>query len=290
VLLESMRARLMTALAGLAERGSIALPLTGGHDSRALLAAAVATGVKVEAYTLEHPLISSADRDLPPRLASAVGVPHRYIRMGASVNIGRLKLWDDHTAGMAVDADREIFAAGQLDEIAAFDFDLGDFYEVGRGYYDHVLPTGGDIAETILEELPSPRETDVREWVAWMQAHPADIDWRDRFYLEQRLGGWLAAIDQGLDLAGVSKIHVASCTSFIAEGLSLPYAMRRAGIPHDELIRRTTPELAEFPVNPPGPPLERIRHRVRRELMELRTGPSYVRRRVRRLRTRLRNK
>jgi hypothetical protein len=289
-LLESMRSRLTTALAQLAQRGTITLPLTGGHDSRTLLAAAVAIGAEVDAYTLEHPAITSADRDLPPRLARSAGVPHRYIRMGASLDSARLKLWDEHTAGMAVDADREVFAAGQLDEIAGFDFDLGDFYEVGRGYYDHVLPADGDVAETILQELPSPRHEDVREWVAWMQAHPADFDWRDRFYLEQRLGGWLAAIDQGLDLAGVSKIHLASCTSFIAEGLSLPYAMRRAGIPHDELIRRMAPKLAEFPVNPPGPLSERIRHRVSRELMELRTGPNYVRRRARRLRTRLRNK
>jgi hypothetical protein len=285
-----MQARLTTALTNLAQRGTITLPLTGGHDSRTLLAAAVATGVAVEAYTLEHPAISSADRDLPPQLAHAVGVPHRYIRMGASVDIGRLKLWDDHTAGMAVDADREVFAAGQLDEIAEFDFDLGDFYEVGRGYYDHVLPAEGDIAATILRELPSPRAGDVREWVAWIQAHPAALDWRDRLYLEQRLGGWLAAIDQGLDLAGVSKVHLASCTSFIADGLSLPRAMRRAGVPHDELIRRMAPRLAEFPVNPPGPLSERIRHRVSRELMEMRTGPRYVQRRVRRLRTRLRNR
>lgn len=289
-LLERMRSRLTTALTNLAAKGTLTLPLTGGHDSRTLLAAAAATGVEVDAYTLEHATISSADRDLPPQLAHAVGVPHRYIRMGASLDIARLKLWDEHTAGMAVDADRAVFAAGQLDELAKADFDLGDFYEIGRGYYDHVLPVERDIAETILRELPSPRAEDVRAWVAWMQAHPAELDWRDRFYLEQRLGGWLAAIDQGLDLAGVSKIHLASCTNFIAEGLSLPYAMRRAGTPHDELIRRMAPKLLEFPVNPPGPLSERIRHRVNRELMELRTGPNYVKRRARRLRTRLRNR
>jgi hypothetical protein len=289
-LLESLRGRLITAMTNLAERGTIALPLTGGHDSRTLLAAAVAAGVEIETYTLEHATISSGDRDLPPRLAKAVGVPHRYIRMGPAADVGRLALWDAHTAGMAVDADRELFATGQLDEVAAFDFDLGDFYEVGRGYYDHVLPEDRDIAETILRELPTPRADDVREWAQWAQRHPADFDWRDRFYLEQRLGGWLAAIDQGLDLAGVNKIHLASCTAFIAEGLSLPHAMRRAGIPHDELIRRMAPALAAFPVNPPGPPLERVRHRVRRELMELRTGPGYVKRRARRLRTRLKNK
>jgi hypothetical protein len=290
-LLERMRARLTTALANLAAKGTIALPLTGGHDSRTLLAAAVAAGVEIEAYTLEHPTISSADRDLPPLLARAAGVPHRYIRMGPAADIGKLALWDAHTAGMAVDADRELFATGQLDEIAGFDFDLGDFYEVGRGYYDHVLPANPpDVAAALLQELPSPRAEDVREWVEWTRRHPAELDWRDRFYLEQRLGGWLAAIDQGLDLAGVSKIHLASCTNFIADGLSLPYAMRRAGIPHDELIRRMAPKLAEFPVNPPGPPLERIRHRVSRELMELRTGPGYVKRRARRLRTRLKNK
>jgi hypothetical protein len=290
-LLRGLQARLTTGLRKLAAKGGpIALPLTGGHDSRTLLAAAVAAGVPVDAYTFEHGTISSADRDLPPRLAAAAGVPHRYIRRGPE-DAGRLALWDAHTAGHAVDADRALFATGQLDAVAGAAFDLGDFYEVGRGYYDHVLPAEGPIADVLLRELPTPWPEYVREWAEWVGATPvAGLDWRDRFYLEQRLGGWLAAIDQGLDLAGVNKIHLASCTAFIAEGLSLPYAMRRAGVPHDELIRRMAPALSTFPVNPPGPPLERARHRVRRELLELRSGPDYVVRRARRLRTRLRQR
>jgi hypothetical protein len=287
-LLQRMQTRLVTGLQRLAAKGTIALPLTGGHDSRTLLATAVAAGVHVETYTLDLERIASADRDLPPRLAAAVGVPHRYIRATRPPDPRLMELWDEHTACHAVDADRELFAKGQLDEPARFDFDLGDFYEVGRGYYDHVLPARPrDIAATILRELPSPSGDAVREWAAWIAEHPADMDWRDRFYLEQRLGGWLAAIDQGLDLVGVNKIHLASCTGFIAEGLSLPPAMRRAGIPHDELIRRMAPPLSTFPVNPPGPALERIRHRVRRELLEIKTGPDYLVRRARRLRTRL---
>lgn len=290
-LLRSLQDRLITGLQNLAGKGTIALGLTGGHDSRALLAAAVAAGVAVEAYTLEHATISSADRDLPPRLAAAAGVPHRYVRSGGPPDPERLKLWDAHTAGQAVDADRDMFASGQLDGVAQADFDLADFYEVGRGYYDHVLPANPpDIAEALLRELPSPRPDDVREWAEWARAHPVAIDWRDRFYLEQRLGGWLAAIDQGLDLLGVNKVHLASCTAFIAEGLSLPHDMRRAGVPHEELIRRMAPALGAFPVNPPGPPLERIRHRARRELLEFRTGPGYVVRRARRLTTRLRQR
>ena len=114
-LLQRMQTRLITGLQRLSAKGTIALPLTGGHDSRTLLATAVAAGVHVEAYTLELERIASADRDLPPRLAAAVGVPHRYIRPARPPDPRRLALWDEHTAGHAVDADRELFAKGQLD-------------------------------------------------------------------------------------------------------------------------------------------------------------------------------
>ncbi len=297
-ILERLRLRLVTAISRLAAAGGpLALPLTGGHDSRALLAAATAAGVTVEAYTFELPGIASADRELPPRLARAVGATHRIIPRRAPADPQRLELWDRHTARHAVDEDRQCFATGQYDEVAHAAFDLGDFYEVGRGYYDHVLPTGPPasaraMAAILLRELPSPNPAAIEAWAEWVQATPVPgLDWRDRFYLEQRLGGWLAAIDQGLDLVGVNKVHLAGCAAFIAETLSLPFAMRRRGVPHDELIRRMAPALAAFPVNPPGPPLERLRRRARRELTEFRTrpGPGYVVRRARRLMTRWTN-
>ena len=63
--------------------GPLWLPLTGGVDSRTLLAVAAAAGLDVTTYTFVGVPVPEADRNLPPRLAAAVGFRHRQIRWQA---------------------------------------------------------------------------------------------------------------------------------------------------------------------------------------------------------------
>ena len=54
------------------------LPLTGGYDSRLLLATAMHAGISVRPFTLGFRGMAFGDRTLPPRLARAVGTDHTF--------------------------------------------------------------------------------------------------------------------------------------------------------------------------------------------------------------------
>jgi len=294
--LEALEGRLRTALLRLAAGGGpIALPLSGGRDSRLVLAAATATGVPVEPYTLVYPAMPRGDVDLPPRLCAAAGYGHRLIRP-EPLDPGRLELFDRHTARHCIDIDREFFARRQLDPVTAAALDLGGgVFEAGRCYYHGGLPedlpdTPADTAAAVQAILPTGRPAALESWARWLhETQRADLDWRDRLYLEQRVAGWLSAVSLGLDLAGVERVHVASCGAYLAETLALPVDVRRLGYHHDHLIGRLAPELARFPFNPPASLRERIARRTRHELAELRAAGGvgrYASGRVRRIRTR----
>jgi hypothetical protein len=294
--LASLADRLRTALAGLAARGGpLALPLSAGRDSRLLLAAATAADVAVEPYTLVYPGMSRADRDLPPKLCAAAGLGHRLVPPGAR-DPERLRVFDQHTARHTVDIDREFFALHQLDPVAGAAVDLGGgVFEAGRCYYHGGLPaelpaTPGETAALVQAVLPTRRAEALAAWTEWIHETPSPgLDWRDRLYLEQRVTGWLSAVSLGLDLAGVERVHLASCGAYLAETLALPPDVRRLGYHHDHLVERLAPALARFPFNPPGSLRERIAGRTRHELAELRDAGGvgrYARGRVRRIRSR----
>jgi hypothetical protein len=271
-LLDELESRLVTARHRLAGAGgALRLPLSGGRDSRLLLAAATRAGVTVDAYTFEYDSMSRADRTLPARLAHAVGVEHRMISPGA-VDTELLQIFDAHTAGLVVDIDRTFFARGQWSEVDGGAVDLGGgVFELARCYYHMKLPpleelSAGTVAAAIGEHLATSHPEGVEQWAEWLVETPdTDLDWRDRFYLEQRSGGWLSSIGQALDLVGPARVHVASCGALIEAALGIPEVVRRTGAHHEHLIRRLAPELARFPINPPASAGERIRGRARRE-------------------------
>ncbi len=294
--LASLEGRLRTAVLGLAARGGpIALPLSGGRDSRLVLSAAVAEGIRVEPYTLAYPNMPRADLELPPRLCAAVGYDHRLV-LPEALDEDRLRLFDRHTALHTIDIDREFFARRQLDAVAGAALDLGGgVFETGRCYYHGGIPvelpaTPAETAAAIQAVLPTGRYEALEGWARWIhETQTPDLDWRDRLYIEQRVAGWLSAVSLGLDLAGVQRVHVASCGAYLAETLALPADVRRLGFHHDHLIERLAPALGRFPFNPPGSLRERIAGRTRHELAEYRAAGGlgrYATGRVRRIWTR----
>lgn len=292
-LLDELESRLVAAMRQLGRLGgTLQLPLSAGRDSRLLLAAATRAAVPVDAYTFEYDGMTRADRELPASLARAAGVEHRLISPGA-VDSELLAIFDAHTAGLVVDIDRSFFARHQWSEVGGSSIDLGGgVFELARCYYHLKLPplsevTVAAVAAAIDENVATSYPEGVAEWAEWLvETADADLDWRDRFYLEQRAGGWLGSIGQALDLVEPARVHLASCAALIEAALGMPDAVRRTGAHHEHLIRRLAPELARFPINPPASAGERIRSRARREWelfrREDRAG-SYVAARARQL-------
>jgi len=256
-----VRSRLVNAIAAAsdlaaADGGRVWIGLTGGRDSRLLLAAAVDAGIDVMTHTFIRPQTTQGDRDLPPKLAAAAGYEHVFISL-EGVDAQRAADFDTHTSGGFSGGPQLQYSSGALEQVEASSVMLeGGCFEMARGYYYDRLPrdVGGDpgsAADVVLEKFPSQRPAGVRAWADWAFADPDDgLDWRDRFYLEQRVGGWLSAGLQGFDISGRRSLHIGNDRGILADLLGFPQAERRASSHQAALVELMAPALAAFPYNP----------------------------------------
>lgn len=97
IMLESVR----TA----AELGPVVLPLTGGYDSRLILAACVRLGLSPRLVTQAYFGMARSDIDLPQKMGRRLGLPHEVIRRGPrDRQMG--KLYDDQVSHLLGEQDR----------------------------------------------------------------------------------------------------------------------------------------------------------------------------------------
>jgi hypothetical protein len=214
--------QLVTSLRRLASRigsESVWVPLTGGFDSRLVLAAALRAGLPVRTYTNYRAGMSLADLELPELVARVAGVPHEWHRPGRA------------------------------------------------NAHGSVPPPASTIAEGLREPPGTPAQAALAEWISTVdQSRVPGLDWRDRLYLEQRLAGWLSAVEQSLDLVFAERVHVANSAATYALLLSLPEDVRARSHHQRDLIALLFPPLAELPFNPPEEAFgrwSRIRYRMR---------------------------
>jgi hypothetical protein len=286
-LLELIASTCSGAMGAVANAGRpIWLALSSGHDSRFLLAAAHARGVRgITTYTQTYawPAMSRSDRRLPPRIAATAGCEHVYLTPGPE-SAARLRAMDEHTYGMMVDADRAFYAQGQWDDVPRDAVVLrGGVLEVAVGFYYPRLPAApADFYASIDESFgvslyhaASQAHTQgLREWADWITANPqSGMDWRDRMYLEQRDGAWVASIEQALDLTGTTRLYLGNCHELLSMWLTLPGDRRERRGAQIEVLRRLSPELSALPLNPPDGRVQRGARRVQIEWGRLRAAP-----------------
>lgn len=292
--LERMERILVTAVRNLPRAAGrpLMLQLTAGYDTRLLLATACKAGVRFGTFTFGHPDLTPADRKLPPRLALIAGAEHRFIDPGP-IDARRARAWAEHTGGHTAALDGEFYAGGAWDEVPADSVVLhGGVFEVARCFYWRQIPpdldpAGEDSAARLFAafrgELYNPLShyDALREWLDWVARTPdtamgdTAMDLRDRFYLEQRVAGWLSAIDQGVDLTGRQLFQVANCQDFMAAALSLPVEIRRKSRHHADLVRRMAPDLLREPINPPQHGVMNQLRKLPRRLGKLRTALAH---------------
>jgi hypothetical protein len=259
--------------------------LTAGRDSRLVLAAAIAAGAEVSAYTFFLPHMNEVDRTLPPRLCASVGVRH-FATTPGDARPEIYSLFDQHCAHHCVEANRPGLATRaigwSLGNVAVLP---GNGFEVGRCQYYGKLPR--ELNERVLATSPmlahEPRErVGISDWARWIDDHPDPLDWRDRFYIEQILAGWLSSTAQAGDLAGPPEVWVANSRRFISELLQFPEAVRMKAFHQDAVLEALSPKLARLPVNVVG---SRTTVRLRRELSLVRRDRvRYFARRIRAVR------
>lgn len=253
--------------------------LTAGFDTRTVLAAAKAADVTFEAFTDVHELLASADREMPPRLAARIGAVHRlHDNPGLAASEARAR-----QAAVIAHMDRAIFhptaamcASGRADHMhdSGVTIAAGHGFEIGRCAHwarffraglTERAPTPGGLLRSFFQSRPKPLSLWMDVMATWQHSLSdpiaLDLDWRDRFYLEQRFGAWASTVQRTLDVLDGNFFYPANCL-WVAH-LLLQYSPRerRLGFAQRSAIELLAPPLAELPFNP-----EAVRTRLRKRL------------------------
>ena len=231
------------------------LALTGGFDSRVLMAGLNYSGLPYEAITFHYPNIRPSDADIPKKLARISGVPHRLIRRQGR-HYQNWEAFNVHTSGHSVEMDRDYMLYQQFNALEADNTILlrGGGFEVGRCAYYPWLPAapldGNGISA--IQKGNGVQGSSWCKWMDWVKKTPqVTLDWRDRYYIEQRLAGWLSSTEQALDMVNIERQIPANSTLFFNVMLALPEAVRKTKIQMTDLIKYLSPQLLEVPINPP---------------------------------------
>lgn len=233
------------------------LASTAGYDSRVVLSALLAAKVPFSTYIFNHDNISNADIEIPKRMADDLGYKHTFInKKQSSPNKALLHKYDEHTFYSIDDADRIFYADGQYSEIPDDAITVKSVFEISRGFYYQRIPNPNDFKKKIEEQYPeiasySNYQKSIDLWFSWVEKHPNGMDIRDRFYMEQRIGGWLSTLQQSLDMLPCTQIQIANSAAILSASYWYSQEDKEKNRICYEQIQALYPQLLEYPFNPP---------------------------------------
>lgn len=251
------------AMAGLPDGVPKSLALTAGADSRLVLAAALAADIDLDLFTRQASRMSLADRVVPPKLAAAVGLTHRLV-LPKQPAPSRRGLAQAHTDRQVSDGDALPFIEGVRDDFIGIEIG-GQGFGAGK-VKNRDLPadigqpaiTAAALADRFGEPFESANREALADWLGMVadqhRTQPPEqrVDWRDRFYLEQRMAGWQSPKEQLYDLYGHQRFFPINSARTFGLLLAVDEQRRCGGAHQRELIGMLDDRLLGQPFNPPG--------------------------------------
>ena len=283
-ILEEIQRILITTLQRLAEiTPDLWLGLTAGYDSRSMLALSYAADVPIQPFTRISTRMSVADFILPPLLSEEYNFTHTFFKSPERRYSERSKLADEHTGGHVSSGDAKPFIKGVRDQMTGISIG-GHGYAIATGFAS--LPTlpqhldnaqiGAEAIGALFQEPKNSTATEgLKEWLEWIISHPQEnLNWRDRFYLEQRQGGWLSSKEQLYDLNDLNRFPILNSAYLYSLFLAVKKERRLNAEIQKDSIANTAPKLMQYPFNPKDiyfNPLDIIRSK-RENLLEYLLG------------------
>ena len=231
------------------------MALTGGNDSRILLATLMACEIPFEIFTFDYPNINPFDVKIPRKLAKITGKKYTLLKRKTR----KIENWDrynTHTAGHSVENDRDYMAYQQFDQLDGDNTFLlrGNCFEISRRYYHKWLPeeqlNGAQISA--IQKGNDMQAQSWQKWVEWAAQTPqVTMDWRERYFIEQRLAGWHSSTEQALDMINIERLVPANSFLFYNIHMNLPEEIRKTKAPVTDLINQLYPPALQVPINPP---------------------------------------
>lgn len=238
------------------------LALTGGVDSRTLMALLESSGIDYKVFTCWHEGISEADIVLPPKLASEVHVPYKFIeRREDNYSLGRANEYRRHTGGMADDADKPMFVYGQYQELNTNHQVVllrSGIWEHSCNYFKRKFTRKAalemekhfDMAKVFPKSLK--HELYRKSLCQWQKLKESDavnkdINLWDLLYIEQRLGTWLSSIEQGFDMMeGIASVECCNSRLFYSILTGFPDKDKQKKMHEMSIVKQSCPSLNKF--------------------------------------------
>jgi len=250
---------LLTAIKQLANCSqTLWLGLTAGYDSRLMLALCYHAGVTIRPFTRISARTAVADRILPPQLAHACGYQHLIMKK-RKYYPERRQLVLEHNANHVSVGDADPFLRGSRDGMEGISFG-GHGFAIASGFamlrqlpetFDDAEVGARQIAQLFKEPITSTATAGLKEWLEWVLKYPqSNLDWRDRFFIEQRQAGWLSAKEQLYDLMLLERFPILNAARNYAILLGVRDRKRLNSVIQKEIIRQFAPFLLRYPFNP----------------------------------------
>lgn len=255
------------------------LSLTAGKDTRLVLAAASAAGLKLETRTVNYPEASKADLAMPPRLSAVVGMPHKMIRrpnppLPLSEIMARSAAIVKHMDGATFHPASAAFAHGLDDFMHDSGRTITGGWVLGVGRCFHwrrfanaglgeAVPSADQVLDAFFthsyDTYPfwstHPRQRWREAMQVWLDSlsepRALKLDWREAFHLDQSIGGWCAGLLRLMDIHDGDYFPPSNCIWLLHLLLRDPIERKKEAFAHMNAVRLLCPALAKIPTNPP---------------------------------------
>lgn len=235
----------------------ILVALTGGYDSRTVVALAEKSGIEFECFTLEHERMAIGDIEIPSKICAALNRKYIYLRRNRSdYSSQRDEEYRLHTCGMANDADKGYYAHGQYHKLRDNDKKIillrGSVWEISIEYYRKFIGETFDEKKLFEQYGAKPGSLvwkSLEEYLSWCKENNQEgLNDCNRFYWEIRGGCWLSSIEQGFDLLdNMISFHPVNCRYLIGLLLDFPIGERITKLHEKKISVAACPQLKDIP-------------------------------------------
>lgn len=241
----------------------ILLPLTGGRDSRTILSFLLKNNINFSSFIMEGKTkLEAFDLNIGKEIAQKYGFNHKIIKKESkekkySNKLERIFL--EHSMKQSVNGGREFIKDNLYEALPADALLLrGGVFE---GTLKHYFPLKNNIELeerlinileffNLLKIKDNFRIKSLEFWLKNIEQNTIEVDWQQRFYIEQRVGCWLSSVEQAEDLKEANTIHPMNSSYLVSLLWALPKEyLDKNRMGQIEIIKEIKPELLKFPFN-----------------------------------------
>lgn len=241
---------------GLLRRKELSLPLTGGIDSRTILAAVGkedAKKIKYYTYRHKHFTDNTSDILIPQQIALDYGLDYKQI-LDLKAPEKLINYYADE-----IEEDPEIFTPSlcytyNQSELSGRYFLSGGIAPVGKSVYGNLLPECFCIPSYLLVKAHNSSIEAYKELKKWLKeikpyCKKSGISAFDMFYWEYRCGRWDQRTHLLID-ALIDMVSPYNCGEILSLWVTVSRKERQQKKIHKRIIEICWNELANYPTNP----------------------------------------